>query len=628
MSADTPFDPENRELYTALVRAPDGYTFGHAIATTYSLDFETALAIPMSIVFRDAENRDEMLRSPLALLQSVERMADRIAIYCDRGRIKHARPNSARLMTLYEKTIVEVAAPGGGAFHPKLWCIRFQPEKKGEPVLMRVAVLSRNLTNDRCWDLALSLDGVIEDEENADNRPLTRLLRALPGLAHAATRQDAPKFLPSLITDLEHCWWNNLPAGATRVRFAVNGLDGESWAPASGEKLAVLSPFVSGAALRMMAKGYEGPAQCRLISRAEELDMIAPDVRALYTISTLDERATEYEAEGNDHSSSELEGLHAKAYLIERGARLHIHVGSANLTHAALMPTKAGMTANVEVMACLDGPRTRMGSIDDVLFSEPFLRLITEYTPSEPPENDAVMAAEATLEKLRTALSALPMELRCYELGAENHELIQLDLHLVGKATHLSMPEGVTCHLRAVTVPNERGHEASALLANAVPFLTLGAIPLADVSRWIGVRLRDEATGIELAFTLGARLIDIPEGRDAAVLRAHIANADNFLRYLSLLLGSLGEGSFLETDRSSEGHWLRKMGDGNAALLEPMVRALGMDSGELEEIDRLLERLKYPGRKGLEGDESLVPAEFLALWESFVPLIKGTRRRR
>ena len=76
MSADSPFDPENRELYTALVRAPDGYSFGHAIATTYSLDFETALAIPISIVFRDAENRDEMMRSPLALLQSVERMAD------------------------------------------------------------------------------------------------------------------------------------------------------------------------------------------------------------------------------------------------------------------------------------------------------------------------------------------------------------------------------------------------------------------------------------------------------------------------------------------------------------------------------------------------------------------------
>src|SRR3546814_4547651 len=94
MQPDPAFDPENRELYTALMRAPDGYRFDHAVATTYSLDFETALAIPITIVFRDAENRDEMLRSPLALLQSVERMAERIAIYCDRGRIKSDRKST------------------------------------------------------------------------------------------------------------------------------------------------------------------------------------------------------------------------------------------------------------------------------------------------------------------------------------------------------------------------------------------------------------------------------------------------------------------------------------------------------------------------------------------------------
>ncbi|RWP54123.1 MAG: hypothetical protein EOR07_34200, partial [Mesorhizobium sp.] len=220
MPADPAFDPENRELYTTLMRSPDGYRFDHAVATTYSLDFETALAIPIAVVFRDAENRDEMLRSPLALLQSVERMAGRIAIYCDRGRIKEARPNAARLMALYEKTITEVSAPGGGAFHPKLWCIRFQPERKGEPTRMRLAILSRNLTNDRCWDLALCLDGTVKDDTNEANEPVVQLLRALPSLANSATRPPAPKFLASLLRDLERCSWDELPAGATKIRFA------------------------------------------------------------------------------------------------------------------------------------------------------------------------------------------------------------------------------------------------------------------------------------------------------------------------------------------------------------------------------------------------------------------------
>lgn len=617
MSADPPFDPENRELYTALVRAPDGYSFGNAIATTYSLDFETALAIPISIVFRDAENRDEMLRSPLALLQSVERMADRIAVYCDRGRIKEANPKTARLMALYEKTIVEVAAPGGGAFHPKLWCIRFEPNKKTDPVRMRVAILSRNLTNDRCWDLALVLDGRVHDEENKDNRALTKLLRALPKLANSATRPARPKFLPSLISDLKRTWWEGLPAGATKVSFAVNGLDGDGWVLPDGEKLAVLSPFVTAPVLERFSKGYGSRENRQLISRAEELDGIDPDVRERFSISMLDERATEYEAEAADGpKSSDLEGLHAKAYLVERGSRLQIHLGSANATNAATTPTKGGKTRNVEMMATLDGLKTRMGSIDEALFSEEFQRLLTVYTPSEPPTQDDVVLAEKALEQIRLSISALPLDLHCSEVD----DLIQLELQLASCEEPVLLPDGVRCFVRAITIPNEQGYDAGTLLSGSDTKLALGAVPLGDVTRWLGIRLLHEKTKAELTFTLGARLVGVPEGRDAAVLRAHIKNVGNFLHYLSLLLGTLGEGSFLESETGGEGQWLRSLGDGNTSLLEPMVRALNLESGELEEIGRLIERLDDPA-----GDETIVPKEFLALWKSFEPLMKAKK---
>src|SRR3546814_19922578 len=92
---------------------------------------------------------------------------------------------------------------------------------------------------------------------------------------------------------------------------------------------------------------------------------------------------------------------------------------------------------------------------------------------------------------------------------------------------------------------------------------------------------------MDCSFTLGARLVDLPEGRDAAVLSAHIANAENFFRYLSLLLGSLGEGSFLEGETAGEGQWLQRFGQGGSSLLEPMVRALNMGGDELREIDAL-----------------------------------------
>ncbi len=620
MSADSPFDPENRELYTALVRAPDGYSFGHAVATTYSLDFETALTIPISIVFRDAENRDEMLRSPLALLQSVERMADRIAVYCDRGRIKEANPKTARLMALYEKTIVEVAAPGGGAFHPKLWCIRFEPQKKTDPVRMRVAILSRNLTNDRCWDLALALDGTVHEGKNDDNHALTKLLRTLPNLTNPATRPAPPKYLASLISDLERTRWEDLPAGATKVRFAVNGLDGDGWVLPHGEKLAVLSPFVTAPVLERLAKGYGSKENRQLISRAEELDGIDPEIRDRFSISTLDERATEYEEGAADEPNpSDLEGLHAKVYLVEKGSRLQIHTGSANATTAATVPTKGGRTRNVEVMATLDGPKTRMGTIDQALFSEAFQRLLASYTPKDPPTLDEAVKAEKKLEEMRAGISALPLDLCCSEVG----DLIQLELQLATKDKHVLLPDGVRCFVRAITIPNEQGYDLSRLLSGSDTELALGAVPLGDVTRWLGIRLLHEKTQVAVTFTLGARLVGVPEGRDAAILRAHIENADNFLHYLRMLLGTLGEGSFLESDTGGDGQWLRSLGDGKTSLLEPMVRALNLESGELEEIGRLIERLGDPA-----SDKTVVPKEFLTLWKSFEPLVTRKRGRK
>ena len=55
--------------------------------------------------------------------------------------------------------VVEVAAPTGGVFHPKMWVLRFvDPDDPGKALLL-LMILSRNLTADRSWDVALTLEG-------------------------------------------------------------------------------------------------------------------------------------------------------------------------------------------------------------------------------------------------------------------------------------------------------------------------------------------------------------------------------------------------------------------------------------------------------------------------------------
>ena len=55
------------------------------------MDFESALAAPVSLALFASENRDEILLNPLALLEGVERIAGRLLVFTDAGHIKARR---------------------------------------------------------------------------------------------------------------------------------------------------------------------------------------------------------------------------------------------------------------------------------------------------------------------------------------------------------------------------------------------------------------------------------------------------------------------------------------------------------------------------------------------------------
>lgn len=113
MQDNAALDPENRALYAEILRAPAGYELDAAVATTYTLDFETALVVPATLAFHAAENRQETLDTPLALLEGLERLSERIAIFCEAGRIKAVPKGANRLTALLEDTVTEVTAPRG-----------------------------------------------------------------------------------------------------------------------------------------------------------------------------------------------------------------------------------------------------------------------------------------------------------------------------------------------------------------------------------------------------------------------------------------------------------------------------------------------------------------------------------
>lgn len=603
MRVNAPLDPENRALYAEILRPPAGYDVDAALATTYTLDFETALVVPATLAFHAAENRQETLDTPLALLEGLERLSTRIAIFCEAGRIKAIPKGANRLTALLEDTVTEVAAPRGGAFHPKLWLLRFTPIGGiGKPRL-RLALLSRNLTTDASWDLSLSLDGAATGAIRDQNTPLVDLVRALPNLASGRpTPAHVTGMVTSLAEDLARAEWEH-PEHIRRIRFAVNGLTDRVWRPQIGRSLGIISPFVTDQALSTLSQGID-PASACLLSRSEELALLTPETLARFEKTfVLDEMAETEDGEESDPSSPgpvPARGLHAKAFITERYSSTEITMGSGNATTPALISG-----GNVELFATLSGYTSHLGTMEEQLSPERLGRFLREFTPYDPDDNPQEEAAELRLEEVRRALAATKLVLRCKE-NDEGRVALYLSTE-----KRVTLPDSIELRLWPIVAGIEHGISVTFLGDREQ---LLAHLPLKDVTRWIGVRLREEATGMEQHFTLGTELIDLPDARTAEILRALIENRDAFLRYIRLLLGDVTEAAKALFASGQGGNLSGVFGNTrDAPILEDMVRALAGDGRQLRDIERLITRLSNPDN----GHSEVIPEEFLDLWETF-----------
>jgi hypothetical protein len=605
MPVDAALDPAQRALYADILRAPAGFRLDAAVATTYSLDFETALVIPAALAFHAAEERRETLGTPLALLDGLERMARRIAIFCEAGRI-HGRPSGAnRLTALLEDTVTEVLAPRGGAFHPKLWALRFLPMDGVRAPCMRLAILSRNLTTDASWDLSLCLDGEPQPGQLPGNAPLRDLIAALPGLSIGRPTPPAARAIAdSLAADVARTRWAH-PEGVDALSFATAGLGGADWFPPVGDRLGVISPFVTEGALRRLTEGMS-PGDAILLSRSEELDTLAEATLARFgQVRVLKEMAETEDGEDPPEDAAPrapARGLHAKAFVTERRGRTTITMGSGNATRAALLDR-----TNVEVFAVLTGPTRRLGGVEAQMGDGALGPYLEDYIRRDTAPTEAERAAERRLDTARRALARADLRLSCSDGPA-------------GVALALWAPEPVAlcgATMRAWPITRTRDDGTPLMALGPEPVL-LGRLALRDVTRWIGIALTDPETGAERLFSLGATLQGLPERRMSKILRSVIENRDAFLRYLRLLLGEEGEmGRALM--RAGGGADLSGLFGGPAedGVLEDMVRALSGDGRALEDVARLIDRL---GEATDDAGNPVIPEEFRTLWAAFEAL--------
>lgn len=608
MPPDLPLHPDVRDLYGASLRPPTGFVFDAGVATTYSLDLETALAVPVALALFSSENTEDLLKSPLALLEGLERTADRLAIFCEAGRIQAQPTPQSRLCTLLERLVMEVDAPPSGSFHPKLWALRYRPREAGRPVRMRLLVLSRNLTRDRSWDLSLCLDGEVGLGIRRVNRPLARLIQALPSMARDTPPDHVPELSAQLTEDLQRTNWE-LPDPFERVSFAINGMGRSPWKPQHCYRLGVVSPFCDTVALEMLASQADRP--CRLISRSEELVSVAPEVLDRFEeVSVMDQLAEAEDGESDDGSGHQLSGLHAKVFVQERGWNTAITMGSGNATRRALVTRR-----NVEVFATLTGKRSKVGGVLEIFGQDGFGRVLRPFRPAEiDPIDQDLLDAERRVDDARRELAQAALVLNCATVTGEQEGpgLWRLTLgseralNLSGLATASCWPIARgEAHAREVLTALRQGDTVE-----------VGTLPLVDITRFLSFRITDSVHGKASAlFAMGLRIEGLPTNRHQAVLRHVLDSREAFLRYLRLLLADLADplsAQFASGQDDGTGKWRTAADD--EPILEDMVRALSHGRDRLDSVRRLMERLEQvPGDR----DVALVPEDFTELWAAF-----------
>jgi hypothetical protein len=573
--------------------------FDEAVATTFSLDPALLLEAPVYLALMAADGQTDP--DPLSVLEAIRRYSKRITVYVQRGRIQVpqiAKPNP--LFGFLEEMVVEVTAPGGGVFHPKVWAIRFvSPDQSS--AMYRLVVLTRNMTTDQSWDLSLQLEGTIAGRKSKSNKPLAHFFKTLPDLATGPKASGRSEQALRFADELHRVQWE-LPDGFDELTFYLPGTKGFDWEPPIANRMAVISPFCSDEALRALTKKTK--AADALISRPESLSALKKDTLELFKQCLhLDDAAETEDGEEEATEQPLATGLHAKVYLFETryySDYTHVVMGSANATNAALNASK-----NIEILVGLVGRKSKIGGIDELLGADGLGEYLVDFDTSKEAEIDAFrQAAEESVERARSRISEAALSIECSPGSKDG----LWALVLTGQIPSL---EGiVSASVWPITVT--RDFAVNILDSDAHGGIRLGEFSASSVTGLIAFELKTNHPDVTARFVLNIPVTGVPEERNSAILQTVISNQEGFLRYLLLLLGDDKVSGLDPGSGSGFAQWLARLADGeDIPLLEELTRTYSRHPERLAEISGLVRDLSQGSKN------TIVPEDFLGLWTVF-----------
>lgn len=593
---------KDRLDYGRLLIPPEGYRLDRAIAATYSLDLNTLLSIPVALFYSQTlEGKFDVER--FQVLEAIQRTAGIVTVYCQEGQI-HVPDRYNRLFAFMEDMIIPVRMTDAfSSFHPKVWVLRYVRDRADEKAFYRVLVMSRNLTYDRSWDLAITLEGSMGATTRSANRPLIEFLAYLNRIRAFADIHRFTRDLAKVTFDV--------PVGFQRLAFHPVGIDGHRKSPIvnhDADATLCMSPFIDDETVIKVRERIRGDFW--LFGRRREMAKLNRETVEgckAYCISDLVvEGESLADVDGSNEERLE-QDLHAKLFVFQHADTCRWFVGSANATSAA-------RARNTEFMVELVGSDRRVTlkrAIEDLLGEDRNSSVFEEFHPESAGQPDPSAKRRAAVRRLEYELAQAPLR-GSLDRAANltNYDLtISLDLRGVRAEKGLTLVVGpLNC---SELVPAEIGKPNQLAFEN---------IRETEISQFVVFAINDGEERLR-HFVLRYEVDGIPATRNDTIFKSVVSNRDQFFEYLRFLLADEISKGDLFPQPPKRG----KKAQGEEAFLwharipifESMITAASRDPVKLKAVDGIIQRL----RSGGPPEEALVPPEFLDFWEVFRPLI-------
>ena len=604
----------DRTDYGNILMPPKGYKLESAVGTTYSLDLETLTSVAVCLGLSE-EVDSRLMQNPICMLNALQKVSDRLILFCEAGQIKVPSKPTA-LSVLLEKIVVEVALPKDKsmgrypAFHPKTWMLSYINSDGDRKY--RFVVMSRNLTFDRSWDISFAMDS---SKKVRQKRKSTAICSFLEYLAYNVNKQcidyikkrNLIRKMMKEIKDISFSLDSNVfgenfeifPLGIGEKSYKIENdklfCTQKGNADSTFNELVVMSPFLSRSVIADFNLADRALSECSrtLITRRSELGKLRECDVNNFTIYTLKDEIIDGEDEISDESyDKRKQDIHAKIYLRRKYADVDLYLGSMNASYSAI-------NKNVEMMVKLSTKNKHLngerflddifcGNTDDI--KNPFEQITIESAIDDTADINRNILEDKIKYLCRIKKIAYILK------DESNTDKYNIKIEFTGINTDES--------IMISPINSKRRH----VLSEHMEFLDLEILQLSEFYK---VEIKSGDTVLNRIIMIPT--IGFPDNRENIVVNSVVGDKVSFIEYISLVLGDDYILSMIEGKQIRESGIFSNKNGIMPAIYEKMLKVAVTEPEKIKDIGYVLKMVN---------DSEIIPDEFRRLYETFCSTLK------